>query len=408
MDGDGDMDIVSPMNNDNIAWWENDGNAEPSWQVHYLPHNLDTGSNLGASHVHAADMDGDGDMDILASFHNIDAVVWFENDGSADPTFTVVEIATHQGEPSPIFAADMDGDGDMDFLTGPVHGFSSGDSDEITWYENDGNADPTWTAADIDMDEVAQVRSVIAADMDGDGDMDIVAALGDDDTFAWYENDGNADPSWTAANIQTGVDSAFSVFAEDMDGDGDMDIVSASYTDNTIAWHENDGNADPSWTTAEISVGFSEGPYEIFVADIDSDGDMDIVSASSIDDTVAWFENDGNADPTWAAENISTDIGMAVRVSVADMDGDGDMDVVSYGASPKTLRLHEIGGTRSSTAHWSISPSLPEGLSLNSTTGEITGTPTEVMNLTDYKVTLTGPDLIVILTSTTETDQRVL
>ena len=69
--------------------------------------------------------------------------------------------------------------------------------------------------------------------MDGDGDMDIVAALGDDDTFAWYENDGNADPSWTAANIQTGVDSAFSVFAEDMDGDAYMDIVSASYTDNT-------------------------------------------------------------------------------------------------------------------------------------------------------------------------------
>ena len=40
----------------------------------------------------------------------------------------------------------------------PLHGFSSGDSDEITWYENDGNADPTWTGADIDMDEVAQVR----------------------------------------------------------------------------------------------------------------------------------------------------------------------------------------------------------------------------------------------------------
>ena len=69
---------------------------------------------------------------------------------------------------------------------------------------------------------------------------------------------------------------------------------------------------------------------------------------------------------------ISTDIGMAVRVSVADMDGDGDADVVSYGVSPKTLRLHEIGGTRSSTAHWSISPSWPEGLTLDSKTGEIT------------------------------------
>ena len=73
----------------------------------------------------------------------------------------------------------MDGDGDMDFITGSRHGFSSGDSDEITWHENDGNADPTWTASDIDMDEEAQHKDIIAEDMDGDGDMDIVAALGD-------------------------------------------------------------------------------------------------------------------------------------------------------------------------------------------------------------------------------------
>ena len=74
--------------------------------------------------------------------------------------------------------------------------------------------------------------------MDGDGDMDIVSASANDDTIAWYENDGNANPTWTAADIATSADGAKSVFAADMDGDGDMDIVSASVSDDTIAWYE--------------------------------------------------------------------------------------------------------------------------------------------------------------------------
>ena len=75
-----------------------------------------------------------------------------------------------------------------------------------------------------------------------------------------------------------------------MDGDGDMDIVSASFNDDTIAWYENNGAADPTWAASDIATS-ADGAYYVFAADIDGDGDMDIVSASSEDDTIAWYES---------------------------------------------------------------------------------------------------------------------
>ena len=146
----------------------------------------------------------------------------------------------------------------------------------------------SWTAQDI-ATNADGAMSVYAADMDGDGDMDIVSASYNDDTIAWYENNGAADPSWTAQDIATSADGAYSVYAADMDGDGDMDIVSASPGDNTIAWYENDGNANPSWTAQDITTS-ADGAYSVYAADMDGDGNMDIVSASGADHTIAWYK----------------------------------------------------------------------------------------------------------------------
>ena len=106
-------------------------------------------------------------------------------------------------------------------------------------------------------------------------DRDILSASDNDDTIAWYENDGAANPSWTAADIDTSADSARDVLASDIDGDGDIDLVSASYNDDTIAWYESDGAANPSWTKKVITTSV-DGAMEVKVGDFDEDGDIDI------------------------------------------------------------------------------------------------------------------------------------
>ena len=162
-----------------------------------------------------------------------------------------------------------------------------------------------------------KANDIFLADLDGDGDMDILSASELDDTIAWYENDGASNPSWTKRVIATSADGAGSVFAADIDGDGDLDVASASINDDTIAWYKNDGANDPSFTAIDIAIN-ADNANGIYVADIDGDGDLDIVSSSYEDDTIAWHENIGSTkisvdDITTTNENT---LSAAVTVSL--------------------------------------------------------------------------------------------
>jgi hypothetical protein len=131
--------------------------------------------------------------------------------------------------------------------------------------------------------EADGAQSVIAVDVDGDGDIDVLSASFNDDRIAWYENDGNE--AFMAHTISTAANGAAGVFAADVDGDGDTDVLSASAFDDTIAWHENDGSEN--FTTHAISTA-ADGAVGVFAADVDGDGDTDVLSASTFDDTDAW------------------------------------------------------------------------------------------------------------------------
>ncbi len=138
--------------------------------------------------------------------------------------------------------------------------------------------------------------SVFAADLDNDGDMDVLSASQVDDKIGWYENDGFGNFG-SQKIITTNADGAALVFASDLDNDGDNDVLSASYIDGIVAWYENNGAGQ--FGPQKIICNFSEpGQISIFSIDLDNDNYKDVLVAqwgsTSGEGAVCWFKNLGN------------------------------------------------------------------------------------------------------------------
>ncbi len=183
--------------------------------------------------------------------------------------------------------------------------------------------------------------SVFASDLDGDGYMDILSASAYESKIAWYKNEGNGNYG-DQIIITTSASGARSVFAIDLDGDGDIDVLSASQGDDKIAWYENDGNGN--FGEQNIITTDTDFAVSIHSCDIDGDGDMDVLSASSYDNKIAWYENDGNGN-FGSQIIITTNATYAYSVFASDLDGDGDMDVLSASVLDDKLAWYENDGS---------------------------------------------------------------
>jgi surface protein len=239
-------------------------------------------------------------------------------------------ISTTANGAREVTSVDLDGDGDLDVLS------ASSNDDTIAWYENDGVGGfgvPIIISTSADA-----AFSLSTADLDGDGDLDVLSASFNDNNIAWYENDGVG--TWIKVNITTSANGARSVSSADIDGDGDLDVLSASQNDNTVAWYENDGSG--TWTRHNIATD-AIGALDVTTADIDGDGDLDVLSASFTDDTIAWYENDGFG--TWLRFDITTSADGANTVTTADVDGDGDVDVLSASLVDNRIAWYENDGS---------------------------------------------------------------
>ncbi|EGB11662.1 hypothetical protein AURANDRAFT_61668 [Aureococcus anophagefferens] len=235
-----------------------------------------------------------------------------------------------------VFAIDVDGDGDVDALS------ASYNDDTVAWYENDGSQSFTKR---IITNSATSAVSVFAIDVDGDGDVD---ALSSGSTVAaWYENDGSQ--SFTEHTISAGA--ARSVFAIDLDGDGDVDALSASYTDDTVAWYDNDGS---QYFTERFITTLADGAVSIFAIDVDGDGDVDVLSASEDDDTFAWYESDEVEDDNFHFyEHVITTLAEGARsIFAIDVDGDGDTDALAASYSESDVAWYESDEVEDDNFHF--------------------------------------------------------
>jgi len=315
VDGDGDVDLLGAgLFEDAISWWENIDGQGTLWSEHLVEGDLNE-----AQSVYAADVDGDGDIDVLGAIGGPDEIAWWENVGGDGTIWTKHLVVTGFFGADAVRAADVDSDGDIDIL-----GAASSVSD-ITWWENTDGTGTIWIQRLVD-GSFGGAKSVEVADIDGDGDLDILGAAQSADEISWWENLNGAGTAWTKNVVANLFDSTFSAYPADVDGDGDIDVLGASFGDDEVAWWENDGTGT-TWIEHLVGDDFLDA-RSVYAADLDGDGDIDVLGAAEGADDITWWENLDGIGLGWAEHPIAQEFDTVRFVSAADIDGDGDPDVL--------------------------------------------------------------------------------
>jgi hypothetical protein len=331
VDGDEDVDIVgSATNPAYINWWENEDCSGTLW----IEHTIETDSGQVVS-VYATDLDGDDDTDVLGAAYYSDDVIWWENDDGLGGSWTKHIIDGNFDYAIKVYSEDIDDDGDLDVLGAAYN------ADEVTWWENDDGSGISWTEHNID-GEFDGAYAVYAADIDGDDDIDVVGGALEGHIVVWWENDDGSGTSWTEHTIDGLVNRPRDVFAEDVDGDGDMDVLCAvELPDEEMTWWENLDGSGTSWEQHTIDNDF-ENAYDVYAEDMDGDGDIDVLGAAVTGDEVKWWENDDGSGTSWTGHTVETDFMGALSVHAADVDGNGGMDVIGAAWEDNEISWWEV------------------------------------------------------------------
>ena len=267
--------------------------------------------------VHAGDLDGDGDMDVLATATDDDAIFWWENSGSGHFAVRHLVVSDVSG-PVVALADDLDQDGDGDVVSASFY-------DRLV-YKHQNLGDAGFSAAEVIATDITNSYSLSLVDIDADGWTDVLLGGAANGALAWHRNQG--DGQFTRARVIDQPDRQVlaEITATDFDGDGDRDVLAAPGSGSAIRWHENLGQGTFSQPRLIVEGLEYEDTSYLGAADLDGDGDSDIVHHSYLDSTLAWFENLSGSVLGRRVIALGGESGIAVNV--ADLDGDGDQDLV--------------------------------------------------------------------------------
>ncbi len=277
-----------------------------------------------------ADMDNDGDADLLTNNGYGNGIAYFENTGTPDAPSYGPQQSAPFGLPGQGFllttVGDLDGDGDNDLLAFDIYSY---DDTSFKYYENIGTPQiPLFSSVLVQNNPFGLPANPELGlyipklvDIDSDGDLDIMAVVYyDDANFVFYNNVGSAtnpnfaSPETNPFGLSTLQDNevAFPSF-EDLDGDGDLDVFVGLYIyedENNFNYYENIGNSSPEFAPPvndPFNLQLQEGFNIPALYDIDNDGDVDILTGFYYDyspNGITFCENIGGVILPTAADGV--------------------------------------------------------------------------------------------------------
>ena len=235
VDGDGVLDVVAVSTDDWVAYWSSTDDA-PRTKTYVQ---VVDSTPIDPSCVATLDADNDGDADIAHALYqpgdtsDQESVGVNQNIGNGLEWMASTWGETFEGVAS-LVSADFDSDGDEDLVGANLAG------DSLIAIENlsGGSTAVEHTFAS----DLERPNCVFAVDVDEDSDMDALIAVQGDEEVYWFENFYASDDGFASHAIDVASVAPRSVFGVDMDGDGDVDVLASSYEDDTVAWYENDGS----------------------------------------------------------------------------------------------------------------------------------------------------------------------
>jgi hypothetical protein len=364
MNRDGRLDVALSVSEGqgSLSWFESPNDPKTgAW----IEHPVEKGTLEGTHSLRIADFDNDGDLDVLAAEMHTSKrkrVLIYRNEGGTFKPALLARSGSHNMK-----VGDIDNDGDPD-IVGKNY---AGTGRVIEMWENRSSAAKSWKYISVDStrpNSQKEKMGLVFTDADRDGFTDLVAG-----SFLYRNPGGDLQASWHRTELADGVDTFFAV---DIDNDKFSDLVGILGTD--VVWMESSDGKATSWKVRPIAKLAAKGRTQGYVAadfisgekpqlaftrgknlyvleipphpeksawplhlisteteeeglavgDIDHDGDLDIAAIKSDGEHAVWLENPNSLLTHWNARLIGQSRPWMDRVAVADINGDGNLDVI--------------------------------------------------------------------------------